>query len=237
MPSAHDSLVESRVSRAEAVARQLETEIIDELIGNDGRLGTKEELRRRFGVAVATINEAVRLLEMRGLVEARPGPGGGVFVARGSSRVALSHSVLNFKWGSTTFSDCLAVRDALEPMVCREAARNHTPDDIKALRRIAAQMGRHTDDPREYLRLNYKLHRRIAKLCRNAALHMLYLTLLDAMETTLARAELQDFDWAEHLAEHRELISAIDAGEGPRLEAAIARQSPSLTPGSAPAPR
>ena len=46
------------------------------------RLATKDDLRKRFRVAVATVNEAMRRLETRGLIEARPGPGGGVFVAR-----------------------------------------------------------------------------------------------------------------------------------------------------------
>jgi DNA-binding FadR family transcriptional regulator len=227
MAAIHDSLSESRVSRAEAVARQLELEIMDEVVAPEARLGTKEQLRRRFGVAVATINEAVRLLEMRGLVEARPGPGGGVFVAGGSAQMALSHSVLNFKRGSNTFLDFLEVRDALEPLVCRQAAANHSDNDIKALGRILAQMEHQTDEPREYLKLNYKLHRRIAKLCRNAVLHTTYLTLLDAMEASLERAELQDFDSAAHLADHRELVAAIDTGAGKRLEAAIAHQSPS----------
>ena len=57
------------------MARALEREIVDEREPGD-HLGTKDELRQRFGVAVATINEAVRLLEGRGLVVAldrRPG--------------------------------------------------------------------------------------------------------------------------------------------------------------------
>jgi DNA-binding FadR family transcriptional regulator len=227
MAAADSTLADSRVSRAEALARQLETEIMDEVTPPGHRLGTKGELRERFGVALTTVNEAVRLLEMRGLVAVRPGPGGGVFVARGSAQMALSHSTLRFKRGSGGFSEALEVRDALDPLICREAARHHGAADVAALGRILGQMERHVDDPREYLRLNYRLHRRIAKLSANAALHGIYLMLLDSMEKSLETAAVDDFDTAGHLADHRELIAAIGAGEGERLEAAIARQSPS----------
>ncbi len=44
----------ARVSRAQLVAQELEREIADERAAGD-RLGTKEDLRRRFGVAVAAI--------------------------------------------------------------------------------------------------------------------------------------------------------------------------------------
>ncbi len=60
--SVSDSLLGARVSRAQLVARELEREILDQRDPGD-RLGTKEDLRKRFGVAVATVNEAVRLLE------------------------------------------------------------------------------------------------------------------------------------------------------------------------------
>lgn len=228
LPPADDKLTDSRVSRAEAMARLLETEIMDEVVAPGARLGTKGELRERFGVATTTVNEAVRLLEMRGLVEARPGPGGGVFVSAGSAEMALSHTKLRFRWGSSTFGDCLVVRDALDPLICREAARHHEDADIRALERILDQMEAKLDDPRAYLALNYKLHRRIARLCTNAPLHRLYLTLLDFMEEGMERAEVDEFHGEAHLAEHRELIAAIDAGEGKRLEAAISRQSPTL---------
>jgi DNA-binding FadR family transcriptional regulator len=227
MSAAEDTLLESRVSRAESLARELERQIMDEVVPAGGRLGTKAELRRRFGVATTTVNEAVRMLETRGLVAARPGPGGGVFVAAGSARMALSHSTLRFKRGGTTFHDYLFVRDTLEPAVCREAARNQTPEDIAALERILDQMEKRLDDPLGYMRANYRLHRRVAKLCANAPLHDIYLSLLDSMEREMEAAELADFDGAAHLAEHRELVAAIAAGEGKRLEKAIAKQSPS----------
>ena len=57
------SLLASRVPRAEAVARDLEAQILGGGLAPGERLGTKDDLRQRFGVAVATVNEAVRLLE------------------------------------------------------------------------------------------------------------------------------------------------------------------------------
>ena len=73
MVAGAETLLSARVSRAELVARELEREIIEEREPAE-RLGTKDDLRRRFGVAVATVNEAVRLLEMRGMIEAAPDP-------------------------------------------------------------------------------------------------------------------------------------------------------------------
>jgi DNA-binding FadR family transcriptional regulator len=216
-------LAAARVSRAEGVARDVEAEILGEGIPPGERLGTKEELRQRFGVAVATVNEAVRLLETRGLIEARPGPGGGVFVARSSVRAALKRDGLDGSWGRAAFADCLAVRDGLEPLVCREAARHHTDEDIRALEKILAGMERHVDEPGACLELNWALHRRIAKLCRNAPLHSIYLTLIDFLEDGLALGALHEFDGHADLEVHRQLVAAIDEGPGPQLEGAIAR--------------
>src|SRR5919202_6597887 len=103
------SLLASRVPRAEAVARDLEAEILGGRLSPGERIGTKDDLRQRFGVAVATVNEAVRLLETRGLIEARPGPGGGVFVANSSVRAALRRSRLAATWGAARFSDCMKI--------------------------------------------------------------------------------------------------------------------------------
>jgi DNA-binding FadR family transcriptional regulator len=220
-----DSRLGARVSRAELVARELEREINDEREPGE-RLGTKEDLRKRFGVAVATVNEAVRLLETRGMIEARPGPGGGVFVARPAARLAFSHLVLGFKTGSTSYEECLEVRDALEPLIDSHAARYHRVSDIRELNRIVKGMEAAKDDPAAFFKCNWDLHRRIAQLCRNSPLRSMYLALIDFLEYSIDHAEFAVFDGDAMVAVHRNLIKAIDQGEGAALDAAIEAHAP-----------
>src|SRR5579871_5036381 len=133
MQAATPTPLPPRVSRAASVARELESAIESDGRRPGERIATKDELRERYGVAVATMNEAVRLLETRGVVEARPGPGGGIFVARSTVRIALMHTVVGFPSENSTYRDYLVVRDALEPLICSDAVRAAGPGDVAAL--------------------------------------------------------------------------------------------------------
>jgi len=84
------------------------------------------------------------------------------------------------------------------------------------------------DDPAAFFKSNWALHRRIAELCRNGPPRSMYLALLDFLEFSIDRAEFSDFDGAAMVAVHRELVEAIDAGEGPQLDAAIEAHQPSV---------
>ncbi len=215
----------SRLSRAEALARELEEEISAGVLSTGARLGTKEDLRQRFSVAAATINEAVKLLDTRGLVEARPGPGGGLFVAAPSSRMRRGSMIMGFQWTEATMGDYHEVRHVLEPLICRHAARHHRDADIRALKAILASMEAHLDEPLAYVRDNTAFHRRIAKLCGNIPLRSLYGMLVDFFEHRLERRELPRVLNAENIEIHRQLADAIDGGEGPALEEAIRRHN------------
>jgi len=216
-----------RISRAQELAQRLEADIVDGGLQAGERLGTKGDIRERFGYAVATVNEALRLLETRGLIEARPGPGGGVFVAAPASRVRLNHLVLGFKVNDAPFSDCLAVRNALEPLVCREASEHCGARDAKALRGIVTRMEDKATEPGDFLRLNWDLHRRMAKMGSNAPLKTLYLTLLDFVQDGLEEVRGDEFFDAEgNLEVHRELVEAIIDGDPRRLAHAIEQHTP-----------
>ena len=82
------------------------------------------------------------------------------------------------------------------------------------------------DDPPAYFRANWELHRLLALLSGNAPLRSIYLTLIGYLEQTLEGAVIDAFDGPASVAIHRELVEAIAAGPGPRLEAAIAAHAP-----------
>jgi DNA-binding FadR family transcriptional regulator len=197
----------------------VESEIVTAGLSPGERLGTKDDLRQRFGVAVATINEAVRLMEQRGLVVARPGPGGGVFVDTPGARATVSQLILGFNWGKATLADCLEVRNALEPLICRHAAQDHRAADIKALGKILDRMAASTE-PAEYFTINWEFHRRLAAVCKNAPLQSIYLVIADFLESGLGDLEYEVIE-PERAAVHRRLLAAIDQGEGPNLEGAL----------------
>jgi GntR family transcriptional repressor for pyruvate dehydrogenase complex len=232
MQAAMPTPLPPRVSRAASVAHQLESSIALDGRRPGERIATKDELRGRFGVAVATINEAVRLLETRGVIEARPGPGGGIFVARAAVRVAMMHTVLGFPSESTSYREYLVVRDALEPLICRDAADRLTEGDLAALEAIVARMAGNVSDPPAYFACNWELHRRLARITTNAPLRSIYLTLVDYLESMLAEAVIDEFDGPANVAIHRELVASVAEGRGPRLEAAMAAHTP-LPPNAA----
>jgi DNA-binding FadR family transcriptional regulator len=86
------------------------------------------------------------------------------------------------------------------------------------------------EDSAAFFKCNWALHRRIAEICRNGPLRHMYLALVDFLEFSIDRAELSDFDGAAMVAIHRDLVEAIDAGEGPKLDAAIEAHQPRAAP-------
>jgi GntR family transcriptional repressor for pyruvate dehydrogenase complex len=216
MPADGASLLASRVSRAEAIARELEREIAGGTHARGDRLGTKGDLRARFGVAVATVNEAVRLLELRGLITARPGPGGGVFVAAPSARTSRGQLALGFDWGPDSLDDAFDVLDALEPLVQVDAAGRRTKADVTAMTKLLAQMEAATDDRVAYLALRMSLRRRVAKVSHNAPLQSLYLTIVGYLEESVERLASGSFDVDADLVSARSLVAWVADGGGGR---------------------
>jgi DNA-binding FadR family transcriptional regulator len=220
--------IESPRSRAEAVAGSLETAISTGAIKPGERLGTKDDLRRRYGVAVGTLNEAIRLLQIRGLVEARPGPGGGLFASAPSASARLSHVIHGSRVDGATAADSLVVRNALEPLVATEAALHAGPQDVADLRAIVERMAEALDDPRAYLRANWELHRRIAAISPNTVLASAYVTVLDFAEEQLELGEAMP---SRHsLKVHQELVAAIAAGDPQRAVRVAKRHEPLTEP-------
>ncbi|MFF0725393.1 FadR/GntR family transcriptional regulator [Streptomyces sp. NPDC004134] len=212
-----------RSSRAEAVAKRIEGRIAEHSLPSGHKLGTKESLRREYDVAAATFSEAVRLLVSRGTVSVRPGVKGGIFVASPPALVRLGRKMLELSGDSVSVSDCLVVRDNLEPLVAQEAMRHRTDADLAELRRLAEEMAVEGLSAADYLAANWALHRRIAEITPNQILRHTYVSLLEFVASRLrgVTADEPSRINPEGPAVHRELVEAIASGSRQRLDAAM----------------
>src|SRR5439155_27029279 len=214
-------------SRAESAARRVAELVRRSAPGT--RLGTKNELRELCEVSVGTFNESLRLLQSRGLVDVKPGPGGGLFVAEQSPMVRLGNSVLALDADATSVSDAVRIRDALDPLVTIDALAHSSPAAISKYREQVTAMQDATAalDAVGFLHANWRLHALIAEVNPSPMLRSIYTTLLDIVEGhTLAVRAVEEHPLTEVMQErcqlHADLVEAIaarDADEVARLAA------------------
>ncbi len=169
-------------SMADQVANQI-AEAIEKLKPGD-RLGTKQELREQARCSIGTINETLRVLQSRGLIEVRRGPQGGLFVAERSPMAQLGHAVLHLDTDVSSIAEAMDIRDALDPLLIEDAVRYGSAQQVKVMRRYLARMADavENDDGIGFLRANWKLHEAIADVSPRAILQAFYVSLLNLIE-------------------------------------------------------
>ncbi|MCP2256000.1 DNA-binding transcriptional regulator, FadR family [Prauserella aidingensis] len=180
------------------------------------RLGTKEELRTYCGVSVGTFNEALRLVQARGVVTVRAGRVGGLFASRQSPLVRLGNAVLALDVDAASVVDALRLRDALDPLLVEDALHHASADDLDAMRQELDRMRRAaTDlDGIEFIHANWALHARIADVTPNAMLRSFYLSLLEIIEShTLSVQPADERPVSQYVQSryqlHADLVEAI----------------------------
>jgi DNA-binding GntR family transcriptional regulator len=181
---------------------ELRAMIVDGRLAPGSRVG-QAELADALGISRGSVREALRRLAGDGLVAFEVNRG--FFVAN----VGLA-GVL----------DRLEARLLLEPEVARLAAARRDDDDLAALRqaiateRVARTAAGAHDASRAF-------HAALAAATRNEALARIFdgLWIADVGRRLLASRRSQP-DWqAADVAEHAELLAAIEAGDGDRGEA------------------
>ncbi|MCX4679443.1 FCD domain-containing protein [Streptomyces sp. NBC_01433] len=202
-------------TRAATAAEQV-TELVGEAQAGE-RLGTKEELRTLCGVSVGTFNETLRLLQSRGIVTVRPGPGGGIFVAEQSPMARLGNSVLALDANPDSVSEAIRIRDALDPLLIEDALWHASPAELAALHGPLSTMERAAGDgdPVAFVHANWELHRKIAGVSPNHLLREIYRSLLDLIEShTLTVLPAGDQPLDEYIGQryqlHADLIAALE---------------------------
>lgn len=222
-------VTEAPATRAQSLAATIERTIATRSLRAGDPLGTIESWRTSSGYARASVSEALRLLVDRGVVEIRPGRGGGIFVARTGPVVRLRHTLISVHGEATTLADAIAIREALEPLLVLDAARSRTAAQLRGLRAQLTRLERVLDEHDAFVRAVWALHEQIAAVTPNEMLRAIYLTMMQVIGDHADRAvsdaeavEQAEGYRAHRLAVHRELVDAIEAGDLERASRAVA---------------
>src|SRR4051794_13333201 len=214
-------------TRAEQLAAALDERIRAGGLAAGEPVGTLESLRAESGFAYATVSEAVRLLRDRGVLDIRPGRGGGLFVADRGPVVRLRHTLLSVAEEPGTVADAIELRDHLEVLIDVGAARHRTQEDVADLRRLLRQMHA-APDWDVFLHANWALHERIAAISPNAMARAVYTSTLGHLHAASSRFDDDAAAVAYRTDRHQvhvDLVNAIADGCEGAVRAVVARHN------------
>ncbi|MBZ5738389.1 FadR/GntR family transcriptional regulator [Nocardioides mangrovi] len=183
-------------------------------------LPPERELVTQTGMSRATVREALRILEVQGLVRIKTGRAGGAFIQRlGEESIASSVDLL-IRGRNIRLAALHETREAIEPSCARLAALHRTDDDLAALDRANDSIAR-DGSLGEFLQANVDWHVAVAVASHNELLNGFMLALSRAIYTSTDNQGFVDSAVRQTTAQaHKSITEAIRAGDP---EAAVRR--------------
>jgi DNA-binding FadR family transcriptional regulator len=158
---------------SERVARELAANIVDQGLTDGTTLPTEKVMAESLGIGRTTVREALRLLEMHGVLRIRPGPGGGPTVHRPGPHDLSEVLTLILQFEGATLDDVMSVRIDLEVVVARAAALKILKPAIEELRAVNEEYSANAHDAAAQTAANRRFHSIIAENCGNKVLGIL----------------------------------------------------------------
>jgi GntR family transcriptional regulator, transcriptional repressor for pyruvate dehydrogenase complex len=215
------NLVESMGKQSVLLARDLANYISDQRLPPGTKLPNEQEMQQQFGVGRNTIREALRLLELHGVITIRSGRGGGpvVRIPRSSDLGETLQLVLQFQ--GATFTDIIDARALLEPIAASSAAANITPDAFERLQATNDLILAETSNEISFSRQNSLFHSIIGE-CLQMPVISVFLDSLKNVHDGLPYGVHYPPNRVRQVAQaHQKIIDQIKAGDREGAEEAM----------------
>lgn len=183
----------------EDVVQQLQTLISSGRLEPGDQLPSERALADQLAVSRTSVREALRILEARGMIEARPGQGLFVRGRRTEEIVSVLASYLMKE--RETFLEVLDVREALERKAAERAAMLATDKDLEALKAALVAMQDEVLEGKVALDSDTDFHRALGVASRNEVLSRMLDTVLGLM--IQRRREVFSRNWGGVLTLHQ----------------------------------
>jgi len=201
------------------VAAQIQGLIASGALRPGDRLPPERELAAKFGVGRSSLRDAIRTLEVMGIVESRHGSGTVVRDLSTDSLVVPLASVLAHKRGLV--AELLDVRRMIEPALAARAATNATEEELSRLEDILRRQTEKVRRREQNIEEDSEFHYAIALAARNSVVLRVLDVLMDLLRESRARSLQVKGRPERSLAGHRRILRAIKRRDGPAAEAAV----------------
>jgi GntR family transcriptional regulator, transcriptional repressor for pyruvate dehydrogenase complex len=202
----------------EEVARQLESLILKDLKPGD-KLPAERELATMLGVSRSSIRDAMRRLELVGLVE--PRQGSGTLVREVSTETLVSPLANVIAHKRQLVGELLEFRQMLEPGMAARAAEHRTAEDLAKMEEILDRQERKVRGGGLAIEEDSEFHYRIATAARNSVVLKVVDVVMDLLRETRSRSLQSEGRPQRSMAGHRRILSAIRRGDPEAAEAAM----------------
>lgn len=199
--------------RAELVAHDLADYIVDSKFEPGTALPPEHEMIASLGVGRTTVREALRLLETRGVLTIKSGPGGGPVVRRPRPDDLAESLTLILQFESATLLEIVEARRWLEPAISRLAATTISAAQVEELRAINAEIADSPDNQEAMLAKNREFHRRIADIGGNAVLRIFLATIVSISDGKALGIEYGPRQSEGIVTAHEAIVDALEAGD------------------------
>jgi len=199
---------------SDVLADSLREQILDGRLRVGAVLPNERDLAARAGLSRASVREALRILEVEGLIATRTGRNGGSEVIR-PSLATIERSIGIFIRGQNIrLASVLEVREAIEPHAAKLAALHRTDEDLQVLHDCHRRLVEQIDDVPHFLRANLDWHVSVVLAAHNELLS----AFIGAFAQTVYQStDLQEFSPPDIRATvaraHQAVMDAIEAGD------------------------
>lgn len=180
-----------------------------ELKEND-KIPSERELCTSLGVGRSTLREALRILEIMGVIEKR---GDGTYVHIQNNDLIKEAVSIDFAVGINNYAELVEVRNFLEMDTIALAARNATAEDIEHFHRLEEQMRGAVTDVSQYARYGTEFHIAIGRATHNKVLAEIFEAIRFVMYDYQKHNMRSKEETQRSFDEHVEMIAAMEAGD------------------------
>ena len=172
----------------------------------------ERELAERFRVSRTSVREALRALEMQGIIESRQG--GGTFVRSADTEALVPPLAAAILRGQRELAEVLEVRELIEPGIARLAATRAAVEHVAELETLLDRQRTCIADGRPFIDEDTAFHYTLARAADNHILLRLHNVILDLLsESRQSYLHVPDRPQLS-LRGHEAILSAVRAQDG-----------------------